>query len=107
MKKLFIIGAVVVAVILGVVALTGSSSSSPTTKQVEHFATKYWNKGYPELAQSGESASCIYDPSKWHTGYKFTCFIFATDNTQIGHIVFQVLDSTASQYQFEYADYLY
>jgi|GEM_PF-5405256 len=107
MKKALIIGAVVVAVFIGAIAFIGSSSSNPTSKQVQHLAIKYWNKGYLELSQSGESASCIYDQGKWHTGYKFTCFIFATDNTQIGHVVFQVLDDTSSQYQFEYTDYLY
>ena len=108
-KTKTIIGVLAGLVLVGVLvtAFSGSSSpSGPSDKQMQHLALKYWDKAAPELVQPGELSSCIYDQAKWKLGYKFTCFIFAKDQRQIGHIVIQALNSAGGQYPFEYVAYL-
>jgi hypothetical protein len=75
-----IAGALLVVAVLaisGVVAFSRSSSpAAPSIQYIESLTLKDWVKYYPSQAAKGDFVSCTYNPTKWTTGYTFSCNIY-------------------------------
>ena len=74
----------VAAFIVLIVALAVSSSagSGPSPESLQAKILSNWNSQNP--SNPGASVQCAYDPSRWTEGYTFNCFIYKSNNTEVG-----------------------
>jgi hypothetical protein len=104
MKIKALIAAIVLAIAGGVIYFTVGTSSPanyiPTQATLNHDAIREFHKLFSWDTQTGLSAQCAFDGQKATIGYKFTCYVYGSDSTEVAELNYTVTTVSPTEFLF-------